>query len=184
MRNIVFIACGIVCWCLFSSFHSRDAIEVPVKKINKTIERLWKDKALQLEEIYLDSNSLLASGLLFEVKDQLTTLGFVYIGRVNSCRSGGCNIESEKLEFEYFDYFFVADSFGEIMKVKVFNYKATHGHEIMSSGWLRQFIGYNGQENLIYGKDIQAISGATISAVAINAHIQNEVKNLQRWLQL
>lgn len=183
MRNIVFIACGIVCWYLFSSFHSRDAIEVPVKKINKTIERLWKDKVLQLEEINLDSNSLITDGLLFEVKKEFTTLGFVYLGRVNSCRNGGCNIESETIDFEYFDYFFIADTSGEVLKVKIFNYKATHGHEIMSSGWLRQFIGYNGQEHLVYGKDIQAISGATISAVAINTDIQVKVRNLQKWLQ-
>jgi hypothetical protein len=41
----------------------------------------------------------------------------------------------------------------------------------MSNGWLSQFVGFSGQEKLVYGKDIQAISGATISANAMNDDI-------------
>ncbi len=172
-------------WILLSSFHPAGDIVIPHKKINKTIAKLWKDKQFILEEISGDVSGLcLGNNRLFTVREQTIVLGYIYIGRVNSCRSGGCSVDAtdESLEFEYFDYFFVTDATGKVMRVKVFNYRATHGHEIMSRGWLRQFIGYSGEKELIYGKDIEAISGATISANAINDDIQLEVDCLQKCL--
>jgi Na+-translocating ferredoxin:NAD+ oxidoreductase RnfG subunit len=43
--------------------------------------------------------------------------------------------------------------------------------EIGSRKWLKQYSGYSGGE-LKYGKDIQTISGATISANALTRDIQ------------
>lgn len=172
-------------WILFSSFHPSGELVVPSKKINKTIAKLWKNKQLILQEASDDVSELcLGNNRLFMVREQTAILGYIYLGRVNSCRSGGCSVGAtdESLEFEYFDYFFVTDATGKVMQVKVFNYRATHGHEIMSSGWLRQFIGYSGENELIYGKDIEAISGATVSANAINDDIQLEVDCLQKCL--
>ncbi len=172
-------------WILSSSFHPSGELLVPARKINKTITKLWKDRQLNLQEVgENDTGHCLRNSRLFKVQEQTNILGYVYVGRVNSCRSGGCSVDAieETLEFEYFDYFIVTNATGKVMRVKVFNYRATHGHEIMSSGWLRQFIGYSGQKKLIYGKDIEAISGATVSANAINDDIQSEVSCLQKWL--
>lgn len=184
MRNSGFLISLFFCWILLSSFHPADAVQVPLKKINKTITKLWKDKELSIHELNLHGGKANVPRHIFKVSEKTTVLGYIYVGRVNSCRSGGCSIEPVSVEYEYFDYYFVADTIGRVLKVKVYNYRATHGHEIMSSGWLRQFIGYNGQEDLVYGKDIQAISGATVSALAINTDIQDEVNYLREWLEL
>ncbi len=48
-----------------------------------------------------------------------------------------------------------------------FHYQATHGHEVMNKFWLRHFVGYDGTQKLKYGKDIDAVAGATISAQAL-----------------
>jgi hypothetical protein len=48
----------------------------------------------------------------------------------------------------------------------------------MNKGWLRQFIGITGCE-LDYGKDIDAISGATISASSLTIEIRKWCKFLE-----
>ncbi|MCF6172089.1 MAG: FMN-binding protein [Bacteroidales bacterium] len=186
MVNNTFRLVFFILWILLSSFHpSGEGVQLPEKKMNKTVAKLWKDKVLVINEISKDvSIPCLGDSRLFAVLDQTITLAYIYVGRVNSCRSGGCSIDDgdKAIEFEYFDYFFVADTTGNILNVKVFNYRATHGHEIMSRGWLRQFVGYSGEEELLYGKDIEAISGATVSANAINDDLHLELNCLQEWL--
>lgn len=91
---------------------------------------------------------------------------YVYVGRVNSCRAGGCNTPNKSAlqsDFEFFDYFILFDSLATVKTVRVYNYEATHGQEVMIKAWLKQFEGYNGSNALIPGKNISAIAGATIS---------------------
>ena len=114
----------------------------------------------------VDKDETFSQSEILEIKTDTVIIGYVYVSRVNSCRAGGCSItpSDNAIEFEYFDYFFVTDARANILNVKVFNYQATHGHQIMSRGWLKQFVGHGGNQSLLYGKDIQAISGATVSA--------------------
>ncbi len=92
---------------------------------------------------------------------------FVYLGRVNSCRASGCSIDRPSGEFEFFDYFSIYDSSYKVMQVSVYNYEATHGQEITARGWLKQFVGYKEGNFLEVGKNVDAISGATISVNGI-----------------
>jgi Na+-translocating ferredoxin:NAD+ oxidoreductase RnfG subunit len=111
---------------------------------------------------------------------------YIYLGRVNSCRSGGCSVETYKPEEEageYFDYFILFDAACMIRQVRVYNYQATHGQEITAAGWLRQFIGYNGEKELNAGKNIDAISGATISVDGITHDIQDKTNLLKQLVQ-
>ncbi len=107
---------------------------------------------------------------------------YVYVGRVNSCRAGGCSNELSSpinnLESEYFDYYILFNPKKQVSMVKVFNYQATHGYEICAKGWLKQFIGYRGKEELKVGKEIDAISGATISVYAITSDVEKITKTL------
>jgi hypothetical protein len=54
----------------------------------------------------------------------------------------------------------------------VYNYEATHGHEITVKSWLNPFIGFDGTKTLRVGKEIDSIAGATISASGITDDIQ------------
>jgi hypothetical protein len=108
---------------------------------------------------------------------------YVYIGRVNSCRQGGCSNPAETMNVEtpeYFDYLIVFDSNISVAQVKVYNYQATHGQEITNKSWLKQFQGYNGSRSLTVGKSIDAISGATVSVFGITTDIQEKTKMLKR----
>jgi Na+-translocating ferredoxin:NAD+ oxidoreductase RnfG subunit len=107
---------------------------------------------------------------------------YVFVGRVNSCRAGGCSISSKthaNLESEYFEYCIFFDSAKTVKQVDVFNYQATHGYEITAKGWLKQFIGFSGKDTLEVNKNIDSISGATISVFAITDDVQQKTKMLK-----
>nr|MDA3853565.1 FMN-binding protein [Bacteroidales bacterium] len=101
--------------------------------------------------------------------DSNCTIKYIYIGRVNSCRTGTCSVDEDLAE--YFDYIILFNTDKSVVQVKVFNYQATHGQEITAKSWLKQFIGYQGQKELKVNKDIDSISGATISTYAITEDI-------------
>lgn len=110
---------------------------------------------------------------------------FAYSGRVNSCRAGGCSSGGAvggADAFEYFDYYIIFDDSIQVLHVKVFNYQASHGQEITARGWLKQFRGYDGSRLMEVGKQIDAISGATISVNAITDDIKLRTKQLKALL--
>lgn len=110
---------------------------------------------------------------------------YAYSGRVNSCRAGGCSsggVDGGADAFEYFDYFIIFDASISVLNVKVFNYQASHGQEITARGWLKQFRGYDGSRLMEVGKQIDAISGATISVNAITDDIKLRTKQLKALL--
>lgn len=118
------------------------------------------------------------SGKFYRVPDNPKSLKtkYIYIGRVNTCRTGGCksiNNQPNENNSEYFDYFILYDSACTILKVKIYNYQATHGQEVTTKNWLKQFQGYKGSE-LTVGKNVDAISGATISVDAITFDIEHK----------
>ena len=143
-----------------------------------------------LLEIQSDTNSRDISkitGKYFSIvyKTGFSPIRFVYVGRVNSCRTGGCSANPENSgtgEHEYFDYFILFDSDITVRQVRVYNYQATHGQEITSKGWLKQFEGYDGHKSLQVGKDIDGISGATISVFGITADIYGKRERLHEIL--
>lgn len=111
-------------------------------------------------------------------------LKYVYVGRVNTCRVGGCSIyQNSNEESEFFDYFILFDKVGTVQNIKIFNYQATHGQEITSGGWLKQFRNYDGKKELIVGKNVDAISGATISVNAATFDIEHKTKILNSLIK-
>ena len=107
----------------------------------------------------------------------------IYIGRVNSCRSGGCTanmVDEPAADYEFFDYYILYDDKSRIVSVRIFNYEATHGQEITVKGWLRQFTGYDGSGLLRAGKEIDSISGATVSVYSIVNDVRMKTELLNK----
>jgi len=159
-------------------FPSDSEISFNLKKIKKIIDDYWNS-----DEVILDETGFtFAMGKLYECKIDTQLKGKLYVGRVNSCRSGGCSQPSETAEsetgFEYFDYLIILNANNCIELVRVFNYQATHGVEITSRNWLKQFRGYNGEKPLEYNKDIDAISGATVSVISLMTDIEAVVQTV------
>lgn len=161
------------------------------KPLQKNLQKVWDKDEIELREIdvpdSLYNDILLDKGKIYQTNSNGMRLGFAYVGRIYSCRAGGCGMDDQVVEmisidedFEYFDYFIIFDEVLKVKKIRVYNYQATHGHEVAGKGWLKQFVGFQGEEKLEYGKNIDSISGATISANAITYNVQE----LYRYLDL
>lgn len=176
LKGYILIAALLLIWAGSLSLSPPDQDDLPMKKIHKAISRVWKTEDFRVVE-YDQANLRRCNdnGCWLRVMNGNQELGMVYVGRVNSCRSGGCAIDpldEKALSFEYFDYFLLAETNGEVRWVKIFNYEATQGHEVMSRGWLNQFRGSRPGSSLVFGRDIEGLSGATVSASAITQDIR------------
>jgi hypothetical protein len=164
-------------WIFFTavSLCGQEQFDLNHKAIRKEMERVLGAPNYGLTAFFQVDTAPL-KGNYYEISDLNSPLGYLYIGRVNSCRAGGCAIsygDTLSGSFEYFDYLIIFDTTANIRSVKIFNYQSTHGQEICNRGWLKQFTGYNGDHKLEVGKDIDAISGATISVYNLTFDIEN-----------
>ena len=146
------------------------------KKIAKEIKLAFNIETYELDEITIaDSiNGQLTTKIqkhkLFKIVVNSELLGYAFIDKAPS-------------KTDEFDYLVLFDESLIIKKAKVLIYREDYGGEIGSKRWLKQFIGKNGEDTLVYEKDIIAISGATISAnsmtIAVNKLLQS-VSELQK----
>lgn len=78
-----------------------------------------------------------------------------------------------------FDYMVLLDSDLVVVKTKILIYREEYGGEIGSKRWLKQFIGKTQNDDLKYGEDIIAISGATISVRSFTEAMNDLLKSLK-----
>jgi Na+-translocating ferredoxin:NAD+ oxidoreductase RnfG subunit len=165
---------------------SEEDIDYKPKMLLREIGNLPSGKDFHLKELAhpgIKTDSYDLKGKFFEIICNENKIYTAYVGRVNCCRSGGCsNLVTIDFngEFEYFDYFILFDSQNRIITTRVYNYEATHGAEITAKGWLNQFSGYDGTKNLRIGKEVDSISGATISVFGMVTDVQGKTAMLNR----
>jgi len=178
MRKIILILTAI-----FLPLHSpaQETIDYNDKLLVKEISKVWGISSPQIRRHAGEGDDRRGKekGDFFVITDSgnSSEIKYAWIGRVNSCRSGKCLPESVG-DSEYFDYFILFDSNKSIRSVRVYNYQATHGAEVSTPGWLRQFVGYRGEKILRPGKEIDVISGATVSVDALVQDVQERMKML------
>ncbi|OUR92378.1 FMN-binding protein [Flavobacteriales bacterium 34_180_T64] len=78
-----------------------------------------------------------------------------------------------------FDYLVLLDKDLVVLKAKVLIYREDYGGEIGSKRWLKQFIGKSQNDELRYGDNIIAISGATISVRSMTNAMNDVLKSLK-----
>ncbi len=169
----------------FVGYSQTDNINYQHKMLVKVLKKAGLTNMNQTYEIKLPdsiSNSYIIEGKYFKIEsEKLIIYKYIYVGRVNSCRIGGCSISNKTNNdgnSEYFDYYILFNESKTVSLVKIFNYNATHGQEVTSRSWLRQFVGYDNSEELQINKNIDSISGATISVYAITQDIEEKTKIL------
>jgi len=106
-------------------------------------------------------------------------LKYAYMGRVNTNRSGN---QSENDGSDYLDYIIFYSPTFEIQRVKVIRFSSEHGAEVCSAGWLKQFIGHTPGKNLIVGKNVDAVSGATVTVNVFTFDIQSKTYILNQLI--
>lgn len=181
--SVVFILLSLFCLAFTSN---NSGVNYRHKSLVKALQKggitdLSAIEEIQIPDTILEANIINGKYFLIN-KSQADQYQYIYVGRVNSCRASGCSIANNKDHqgtSEYFDYYILFDKEKKVQALKVFNYQATHGHAISAPGWLKQFIGHDGKQSLQVNKNIDAISGATISVYAIT----NDVNERSAFLR-
>lgn len=142
------------------------------KKMARQLSKIY-DKNIVSKEIEV-SDDLALNHQLFELYRGDSLEGYSIISRGLGCKVGGCDKPDKKTEsFEQFFYFTAFDKNKNITKVRVLEYVSDHGYQIANKGWLKQFEKSTPFE---VGKNIDAISGATISVNSITKGINQQVQ--------
>lgn len=175
------------------SFRVEDSTLYPKhldKKINKLLSKVFdKEDSLNLSPVDLPAEYGGYNHIeLFSISKDSVKRGYITVTLANGCHEGGCSSNSfdEESEFsdKYEQYYFatVFNKKGQILKVKVIEYDSGYGYEIMSRSWLKQFV--KKQKSVFeYGKNVDAIAGATISGESIVAEV-NALKRIMSKLMI
>lgn len=162
MKKVVLIICLLISGFLL---HAGDYPKSVQKRIDKTLMKLFPKKVIELNEIDLPA----------EFASTYPSIRNVKISRLRSVdlELGYACFASSRGKNDYFDYMVIFDKDLVIKQVKVLIYRSTYGGEIMSRSWLKQFIGKTNGREMAMDKDIDGISGATLSAPSITQGIKD-----------
>jgi len=75
---------------------------------------------------------------------------------------------------EYIGYALALDAAGRVLRLDVLDYRETHGWEIRNERWRAQFTGKSASDAVEISRDINNISGATLSC----RHVTDGVRRL------
>jgi len=136
------------------------------KKFNKELSKHFETENLEIIEI---KDLLNSSDRYYKVYSENQQLGTVVL-------------TVAKGRYDKFDYMIVYNLDQEIDLIKVLVYRSDYGSEITAKRWLRQF--YNKSDDYLkYGSDIQAISGATFSAMSLTKNVNRVNKILRDYFR-
>ncbi len=140
------------------------------KKIDKAVTTVVQSENYTLRPLESPGDSIFAkgsnpnSGGFFEIVQEEEVKGLLYVG-------------SAKGRYDWFDFIVIFNTNRIIEKVEIIVYRSDHGFEIMNKSWLAQFTGTSGCE-AEYGKTVDAISGATLSASSLTRAVNDICWNL------
>ena len=157
------------CILVFISFQLTAQSSRLLKKATNLIEKTYSVDGLQLEYKEFQSKSVV--GNFYKVFDSDQLLGFAFIGTAPS-------------KTDTFEYLVVFDQSLIIKKVNVLVYREDYGGEIGSNRWLKQFVGKTRSSELAVGKNIAAISGATISVYSMTNAVNQLLDEINQFEQI
>jgi len=142
------------------------------KKVDKEIKLAFEMESFTLESISVSENvnekliTKITGHNFYKIKQNDSIFGYAFVDKAPS-------------KAAQFDYLVLLDNQLIIKKSKVLIYREEYGGEISSKRWLKQFVGKSAIDQLKYGKDIIAISGATISARSMTLAVNNLFSTLE-----
>ena len=142
------------------------------KKVNKEIVDTFEVENFDLTSVTIPSDiektlpSRFGEDNLFKIESNKKFVAYAYISQAAS-------------KTALFDYLVLLDKDLVVIKTKVLIYREEYGGEIGSRRWLKQFMGKTQNDDLKYGQNIIAISGATISVRSFTEAINNLLKSLK-----
>jgi hypothetical protein len=103
----------------------------------------------------------------------------VYYGETDGHRDGYAIVDEEKGMHDPIDFAVRFTDAGAVDRVEVMVYREAYGEEIRSSRFRSQFGGKTGGDAITAGKDIDVISGASISSKSMAVGVKRGVLVIQ-----
>ncbi|MBW6459364.1 MAG: FMN-binding protein [Bacteroidales bacterium] len=149
----------IIIWVVFAWYvPSEDEFQMSKparKKMEAALKSVFRSQDLSLSPVITEITGIPADAAptAYEVKIDDELKGYVLFGKARG-------------RTEKFDYMVIYSADLIIEQVEILEYRSDRGVEITNKRWLAQFKGSDGC-GLEYGKDIDAIAGATLSGRAL-----------------
>ena len=132
------------------------------KKVAKEVKAIFSVEEFELSEstITIPSSPFLLGQQMNEIKVDNELLGYAFLGTAPS-------------KTDTFEYLILFDPSFTIKKATVLIYREDYGGEIASKRWLSQFVKKQSNQAFVFGSNISAISGATISVQSMTASVNH-----------
>ncbi|MBE0641985.1 MAG: FMN-binding protein [Bacteroidales bacterium] len=82
--------------------------------------------------------------------------------------------------YNRFDYLALLSPDIRVVQIGITDYRSDHGYQIASPRWLAQFKGYSADSLWQVGREVDAISGATISATGLCNDLYQAMQRLKK----
>jgi Na+-translocating ferredoxin:NAD+ oxidoreductase RnfG subunit len=94
---------------------------------------------------------------------------------------GFAQVRNVKGKDQPITFLVAVDPAGRLRDVDILVYREPYGGEVAYEAWRKQFRGKGPDAPLVVGRDIQGISGATISVNAVTAGVRRAVADFAAW---
>ena len=153
------------------------------KKMNQVIKKTWKNEAITKSPFLIPPHLMTGESTeIYRLSNEKELFGFMVLNKAYSCKVGGCSAWSPEVNqenYEPFYYVVLVNPDLTIKQIKIIEYYSEYGYEITSKRWLAQFMGKTGCD-LSYNKQIDGISGATISVKSMIYDVNNTCRMMEQ----
>ena len=108
----------------------------------------------------------------------------IWVGRVHGEPVAYAILDAQLGQHEPISYAVLFDPRGSVLRVEITEYREAYGDGVKGEGFRRQFVGKNKDSSLKLGRDIQIVSGATISSRAITVGVRRDTILMHHYLGL
>ncbi len=152
---------------LFFLLVSLTKVDRVEKKCNKILAKTFKEVSLKKSKLTISSKN--KDEKWHEVSDKISKKKLGYLETTSAIG-----------RFDKFDFMVLFNPDKSIKKVRVLIYREDHGGEIGNKRWLRQFEGKTLKDAKTLSRQINGISGATMSCNAITSEIKKSLITIQK----
>jgi Na+-translocating ferredoxin:NAD+ oxidoreductase RnfG subunit len=138
-------------------------------------------KKVSYKKIALDEST--AAEIAKKLGTPLKREWVVYIAETDGRRDGYAIKDDEKGMHELIDYAVKYTTAGAIDRIEILEYREAYGDEVRGQRFRSQFKGKTASDPLVAGKDIDIVSGASISSRSIALGVKRDTLVLRAALK-
>ncbi len=164
--TLIFLNCGFI-------YAQISPDKVSSNLVSESVEQVLETKnTIEWHSYKLSKNN--KQTLLGKLKLKNSLPDTIFLGKImGNSKEYFIFLDNAPSKSEYFTYALYLKEDGSIKDVDVLIYRENYGNEIDYPMFRQQFEGKNNPNNLVFGRTIQNITGATISARSVTYAVKD-----------